>query len=195
MSKKDEYLKILENTVGFTEDKVGSELIYDGRIIHVYRDAIRLPNGSDAVREAVRHIGAVCVVPVTDDGKVVLVRQFRYPFGKMIYEIPAGKLDLRDEEHSRAAMRELEEETGYICSSLEYIGDLYSTPGFCDEVIHMYCARGLVKGKPHPDEDGFIDTVAIPIEDVKDMILDGDITDSKTQAAVLKVYVKYFSKS
>lgn len=195
MNNKNDYLEILNESEGFSETQTDSQLIYDGRIIHVYRDGITLPDGTGAVREVVRHIGAVCVVPVTDDGRVILVRQFRYPFGKMIYEIPAGKLDSRDEEHSVAAMRELEEETGYTCKELEYIGDLYSTPGFCDEVIHMYCARGLVKGAPHPDEDEFIDTVAIPMETVRDMILDGDIADSKTQAAVLKVYVKYFSKS
>ena len=186
------YAKLTEPRRELTEKPTDSELIYDGRIIHVFRDAAELPNGESATREVVRHVGAVCVVPLTDDGEVVLVRQFRYPFGRLLLEIPAGKLDSRDEQPELAARRELEEETGLTCTELVHIGDLYSTPGFCDEVIHMYCARGLHRGTAHPDDDEFIDTVQLPISTVKDMILEGCISDSKTQTAILKVFIGHF---
>ena len=108
----------------------------------------------------------------------------------MIFEIPAGKLDSTTEDPASAALRELEEETGYGCRKLKYIGDLHSTVGFCDEVIHMYAAYGLTSGDMHPDEDEFIDHLLIPLQDAVDMIMRGEITDSKTQAAILKVYIQ-----
>lgn len=173
----------------FTESIQSSELIYDGAVVHLYKDTVTLPDGRSAVREVIRHIGAVCVVPVTDDNEVIFVRQFRYALGKMILEIPAGKLNSKDEDPSSAVLRELEEETGYSCRELNFIGDIHTTVGFCDEVIHMYSARGLTKGVSHPDDDEFIDTVKLPLEEAVKMILNGQLTDAKTQAAILKVYI------
>lgn len=169
-----------------TEKKISSKSIYEGKIIHLSVDDVRLPDGKPAVREVVRHPGAVCVVPITDEGEVLCVRQFRYPFSRVTLEIPAGKLDSPDEEHEAAARRELAEETGAVCRELTFIGELYSSPAILDEVIYMYCARGLSYIEADPDDDEFIEPVRIPLATIKDMILAGEIKDAKTQAAVLK---------
>lgn len=170
------------------ETPLASELIYDGKIVHLYKDTVLLPNGQSALREVIRHVGAVCVVPLTDEGEVVCVRQFRYPHAKVLLEIPAGKLDSKEEDRPSAALRELREETGALCQTLTPLGQLLSTPAFVDEVIDMYLAEGLTFGDTDPDEDEFLDVVRIPLEDMVDMILRGDVTDAKTQAAVLKVW-------
>ena len=170
------------------ETPLASELIYDGKIVHLYKDNVLLPNGQSALREVIRHVGAVCVVPLTDEGEVVCVRQFRYPHAKVLLEIPAGKLDSKEEDRPSAALRELREETGALCQTLTPLGQLLSTPAFVDEVIDMYLAEGLTFGDTDPDEDEFLDVVRIPLEDMVDMILRGDVTDAKTQAAVLKVW-------
>lgn len=171
------------------ETPTASELIYDGKIVHLYRDTVTLPNGKPALREVIRHVGAVCVVPLTDEDEVICVRQFRYPHEKVLLEIPAGKLDSKDEDRPSAALRELQEETGARCEKLTSLGRLLSTPAFVDEVIDMYLAEGLTFGDTSPDEDEFLNVVRIPLETMVDMILRGDITDAKTQAAVLKVWV------
>ncbi len=171
-----------------TETPLDSQLIYDGKIVHLYKDTVTLPNGQPAIREVIRHVGAVCVVPLTTQGEVVCVRQFRYPHAKVLLEIPAGKLDSKEEDRPAAALRELREETGARCQALIPLGQLLSTPAFVDEVIDMYLAEGLTFGDTDPDEDEFLDVVRIPLEDMVDMILRGDITDAKTQAAVLKVW-------
>ena len=171
------------------ESPLASELIYDGKIVHLYKDTVTLPNGKPALREVIRHVGAVCVVPLTDEGEVICVRQFRYPHAKVLVEIPAGKLDSRQEDHAEAALRELREETGARCDRLTSLGQLLSTPAFVDEVIDMYLAEGLTFGDTAPDEDEFVDVVRIPLPDMVDMILRGEIADARTQAAVLKVWV------
>ena len=172
-----------------TESQISSELIYDGKIVHLYRDTVTLPNGQPAIREVIRHVGAVCVVPLTDEGEVICVRQFRYPHGKVLLEIPAGKLDSKEEDRPSAALRELQEETGARCERLIPLGQLLTTPAFVDEVIDMYLAEGLTFGDTNPDEDEFLDVVRIPLSDLVDRILRGEIADAKTQAAVLKVWV------
>ena len=170
------------------ESPLSSKLIYDGKIVHLYQDTVTLPDGTPAIREVIRHVGAVCVVPLTDEGEVVCVRQFRYPHAKVLLEIPAGKLDSKEEDHTSAALRELREETGARCQTLTPLGQLLSTPAFVDEVIDMYLAEGLTFGDTDPDEDEFLDVVRIPLEQLVDSILQGDVTDAKTQAAVLKVW-------
>ena len=170
----------------FEEKQVASELIFDGKVLHLYKDDIELPDGRGAFREYVRHIGAVCVVPVTDEGEVICVRQFRYPLGRVILEIPAGKLDSYTEDFQEAALRELREETGATCERLDFIGDLITTPALMDEVIHLYLARGLSFGETDFDEDEFLDVVRMPLDTLVDMVMDGRIKDSKTQAAILK---------
>ena len=172
----------------FTERQLSSELIYDGIILHVYRDEIEQSTGHKAVREIIRHNGAVCVVPITEQGEVICVRQFRYPFASTIIEIPAGKLDSKDEIPEVAARRELREETGMTCEKLTYIGKMYGSPAILDEVIHMYIAEGLTKGDCDPDEDEIIETVTFPLDKMFDMIMNGEICDAKTQIAVLKAY-------
>ena len=132
-----------------TELRLSGERIFSGRIIGVERDRVRLPDGGESVREVVRHPGAVCVVPLTDSGEVLLVRQYRYPEGRVFTEIPAGKLEVA--EHgadcfAAAARRELKEETGAECGRLTFIGDFYSSPAVFDEVIHMYLAEELNMG-------------------------------------------------
>ncbi len=168
------------------EQGISSESLYRGVIIDVYRDTVRLPDGNEAFRELIRHNGAVCVVPLTDAGEVLCVRQYRYPFGRVTVEIPAGKLDSPDEDHREAALRELREETGASCEDLVFIGDLYPSPAILDEVIHMYYARGLTMGETDPDDDEFIEPEPIPMAKLVDMIASGEICDAKTQAAVLK---------
>ena len=168
------------------EQGISSQSLYRGVIIDVYRDTVRLPDGNEAFRELIRHNGAVCVVPITDAGEVLCVRQYRYPFGRVTVEIPAGKLDSPDEDHREAALRELREETGASCEELVFIGDLYPSPAILDEVIHMYYARGLTMGETDPDDDEFIEPEPIPMAKLVDMIASGEICDAKTQAAVLK---------
>lgn len=168
------------------EKKVASELIFDGKILHLYRDDITLPNGNPAERELIRHIGAVCVIPVTDDGLCVMERQYRYAVDEVVLEIPAGKLDSRDENHELAARRELEEETGYHAKELIPLGKFYPACAYSDETIWMYLAKGLTKGDRHLDEDEFLDVELIPLKDLVTQVLEGSIPDVKTQLAILK---------
>lgn len=168
------------------EKTVASELIFDGKILHLYRDDISLPNGAPAEREVIRHIGAVCVIPVTDDGFAVMERQYRYPVAEVILEIPAGKLDSKDEDHEEAARRELEEETGYRAKELIPLGKFYPACAYSDETIWMYLAKGLTKGDRHPDADEFLDVELIPLKDLVGQVLAGTIPDAKTQIAILK---------
>ena len=168
------------------EKKIATEEIFEGFVLHVQKDTIKLPNEKTATRELIRHIGAVCVVPVTDDGKVIVERQFRYPIDSVITEIPAGKLDSKDEDRLHAIKRELREETGYEASEWVDMGVYYPAPAYSDEKINMYLARGLTKGERRLDEDEFLNIVAIPIEELRDDIMSGKITDGKTQVAILK---------
>ena len=168
------------------EVKAASEEIFDGFVLHVMKDTVTLPNGNTATRELIRHIGAVCVVPVTDDNKVIMERQFRYPINRVITEIPAGKLDAADEDRLFAAKRELREETGYEADEWIDMGLYYPAPAYSDEKITMYLARGLKKGARDLDEDEFLNIVEIPIDELVDDIMSGRITDGKTQVAILK---------
>ena len=170
------------------EKTVESESIYDGRVLHVYCDTVSLPDGNQSKREYAKHKGAVAVVPLTDEGEVICVRQYRYAHRKVLLEIPAGKLDTFEEDFISATTRELREETGATCRKLQFIGDLISTPALIDEVIHMYLARGLEFGDTDPDEDEFLDVVKIPLEELVRMVMNGEIKDSKTQTAILKTH-------
>lgn len=168
------------------ERQTASELIFDGKILHLYRDDIALPNGAPAEREVIRHVGAVCVIPITDDGCAVMERQYRYPVDEVILEIPAGKLDSKAEDHEAAARRELEEETGYQARELIPLGKFYPACAYSDETIWMYLAKGLTKGDRHPDSDEFLDVELIPLRELVQQVLTGQIPDAKTQIAVLK---------
>ncbi|MBQ7346905.1 MAG: NUDIX hydrolase [Clostridia bacterium] len=174
------------NDKALEERCVSSELIYDGKVVHLYVDRIALPNGAPSIREYVRHIGAVAVLPLTADGEVICVRQYRYAHGCVMTEIPAGKLDSREEDHIEAALRELREETGARCGKLTYLGLYRSTPAILDEKIDLYLAEELTFGETDPDEDEFLEIVRLPLESLVDQVMAGEITDGKTQVAVLK---------
>ncbi len=168
------------------EVTASSETIFDGVILHVKRDMVTLPNGNETVREVIRHIGAVCVIPVLDNGDVIVERQYRYPPDKVITEIPAGKLDAADEDRMEAIQRELREETGYTADEWTVIGDLYPAPAYSDEFITMYMARGLHRGEQDLDADEFLDVTTVPLKDLVQDVMDGKIPDAKTQICVLK---------
>lgn len=172
----------------FKETTASSELIFDGKVLHVYKDIINLPDGNQSMREYCKHNGAVAVVPLTRDGEVVCVRQYRYALDRVTLEIPAGKFDYIGEDHREAALRELREETGYIPGKLTDIGPLSTSPALLTEIIYMYLAEDMVEGETDPDVDEFLEIVKIPLEEMVDMILRGEIQDAKTQAAVIKVW-------
>lgn len=169
------------------EKTLSSTPIFDGKVLHARLDEITLPNEVKATREYCHHNGAVCVIPLTDAHEVICVRQYRYPFHEALIEIPAGKLDTPDEDPTSAAIRELREETGAVCKELTYMGLYYPSPAILDEKIYMYLAEGLSFGETDFDDDEFIEVVRIPLEDLKEAILDGRIRDGKTQAAILRV--------
>ena len=169
-----------------TERKTDSQEIFDGVVVHLFKDTVELPNGKPATREVIRHVGAVGIVPLTDDGKVIMERQFRYPLNRVITEIPAGKLDSFTEDRLSAAKRELEEETGYTAKEWTVLGDYYPAAAYCDERITIYLARGLELGTRHLDEDEFLNFEAVPLTQLVEEVMAGRITDGKTQVAILK---------
>lgn len=169
------------------EKKLSSRQVFDGVVVKLFVDEVELPDGTKSVREIVRHPGAVCVVPVTDDGQVIMVRQFRYAFGEVLLELPAGKLE-KGEDPYEAALRELEEETGAVAKNVEHIGELYTTVALFDEKIQMYLATGLSYKSAHPDEGELLEVVKIPLSTLVDMVMNGEIKDSKTQIALLKAH-------
>ena len=173
--------------MNFEEKQLRYEYKYKGKIVNMRVDDILLPDGKNAKREVIEHSGGVCVAALTDDKKILLVKQFRYPYGEIIYEIPAGKRDRQNEEPLECGKRELREETGATAERYFSLGELYPTPGYCGEIIWMFGATGLSFGNTDPDEDEFITFEAIEIEKVVNMILSGEIKDAKTQAAVLKL--------
>ena len=168
------------------EKKLRGEHIFEGRVVDLWRDEVELPNGKVGVREVVRHVGAVSVLPLDSEGRVICVRQYRYPFGEIMLEVPAGKLDSKDEDVVLAALRELREETGAVCEELISLGKLIPSCAVCDEVISMFVATGLSFGDTDPDDDEFLDVVRIPLGELVDMVMEGKIRDAKTQTSVLK---------
>lgn len=172
------------------ERMVSSQTIFEGKIIKVTVDKAQLPDGKLATREVVYHPGGVAVLALDKDNQVTLVKQFRYPIQKVLLELPAGKLDHGvTEDHLLGAQRELSEETGLEAEEWTYLGYTLASPGFCDEALHMYLARGLKRSQQHPDEDEFLDVVTMPFDQLAAQVMDGTITDAKTVAATLKVKV------
>lgn len=160
--------------------------VYEGKILNVRRDLAALPNGTESVRDVVEHNGGVCVAPLTDDGELIFVRQFRYPHGEVILELPAGKLE-KDEPDYDAGKRELEEETGMVAGEYRKLGVMYPTPAYSSEVIHLYAAWNLSETQAHPDSDEFLELERIPLEKAVDMVMNGELPDGKTQVLVLRV--------
>ena len=167
------------------EKFLSSEDIYPGRIIHVQRWQVELPNGQTAMREVVRHNGASAIVPVDDLGRVTLVRQHRVAIDECTWEIPAGKLDGPDEDPFDAAKRELEEETGLQAEHWQKLTSMYTTPGFCNEKIAIYLATGLSQHPSHPDADEFLRIKKIPLDDAIAQCMSGEIRDGKTLVGLL----------
>lgn len=169
------------------EKTVSQDVRFNGHIINLRVDNALLPNGNHATREVVEHPGGVCVAALTAEQELLFVRQFRYPYGEVLLELPAGKLDRDGEDPLEAGKRELREETGAVAENYRSLGKLYPSPGYCDEIIHLYLAQNLSFGESDPDEDEFLECERIPLDRAVEMVLQNEITDAKTQVAVLKV--------
>jgi ADP-ribose pyrophosphatase len=163
-----------------TEHRLGGQTLLSGGFIEVCRDEVRLPDGKTATREFIRHPGAVAVIPILDDGRCVLVRQYRYPIQKVLLEWPAGKLDA-GESTLACAMRELKEETGYSASEWAYGGEIHNAAAYSDESIWLWFARGLVVGERQLDEGEFVETVLMDPDQLDGVNLRGELPDVKTQ--------------
>jgi len=168
----------------YEEKTVGKKHIYDGNIIKVERLTVTLPNGEESTRDIVLHPGASVIIPVNDDNEVYMVRQYRKPIEKVSLEIPAGKLD-PGEDPETCARRELKEETGLTAKNMKHVISIHSTPGFCNEVLHLFLATGLEDGESCADEDEFISCEKIKIDKLVDMIFRHEITDAKSIIGIL----------
>lgn len=172
------------------EKQKDSKYVYRGAVINLRLDTAILPNGNTAKREVIEHPGGVCVLPIDENGDVILVKQFRYPYMAETLEVPAGKRDKEgDRDPLACGTRELKEETGATAKNYIPLGTLYPSPGYTDEVIYMYAATALSFGEAEPDEDEFINLCRMPLKEAADMVMRGEIPDSKTQVAILKALV------
>ena len=168
------------------ERRVRSESVYSGRLLQVRRDEIRLPDGKAATREYIVHPGAVMIVPIADDGQLVVERQHRYPLDRVLLEFPAGKLD-PDETTLQCAQRELREETGYRAREWAYAGRLHNAPAYSDEFIEIWFARGLVAGAQELDDGEFVDVHTLSEAALLAQVASGELTDAKTMVGLLKL--------
>ena len=167
------------------EKKISSEDVFDGVLLHVKKDTVELPNGHTAPREWIKHPGASAVIPILPNGDIIMVKQYRYPVGKVTLEIPAGKLDAEGEDPLVCAERELSEETGFTAGKIWKLTTIATTVGFSNEWIHLYAAQDLKPGKQHPDDDEFIKYLKIPLKEAVQMVEEGKIFDSKSIIAIL----------
>lgn len=174
--------------------RLNRELMYHGAIVDFYKDTVQVPNGNIVAWDFIGHKGAAAVVPVREDGKLLMVRQYRNALDRYTLEIPAGGLNGADEPTLDAAARELEEETGYRSENLELLITIRTTVAFCNEKIDIYVARNLIKSEQHLDEDEFINVEAYDVEELSRMILEGTIEDSKTISAIMSYKDKYYNK-
>ena len=173
-----------------TEKELSHRQVYNGLIVDVHMDEVSLPNGKTARREVVEHPGGVVVVPLDNEMRVITVTQYRYAIGRPLTELPAGKLEKGETaDFAHAALRELHEEIGATPGTFIPLGVLHSSPGIFSETLHVYLAQNLTFGEPEPDEDEFLEIERIPFSEMVQRIMDGEITDSKTVAAVLKTKV------
>lgn len=170
-----------------TEKKISGEDIFDGVVLHVRKDTVELPNGNTSTREYIKHNGAVCVIPITDDGEVVLERQYRYAIGKVLTEIPAGKLE-PGEDRLEAAKRELKEETGYVAGKMTCIGEFYGSPALLEERVTMYLATELTRSEMQLDDDEFLEVFTMPLEEAYERAMANEFDDAKTHLCILKAY-------
>ncbi len=168
------------------EKQLASDIRFKGRIFTVTVDDVELEDGEKSVREIVHHHGGACILPLFDNGDICLVRQFRYAFGKELWELPAGKLE-QNEDPFEAAKRELTEECGLTADNYINLGEMYPTVGYCSEIIYIYAATGLHQADMHLDEGEFLTPERIPLEEAYRMVMSGEIQDGKTVAAILKI--------
>ena len=166
------------------ETFLAGEVVFSGNLVKLHRDRVRLPDGSEAVREYIRHPGAVAILALLEDGQVVLERQFRYPHGRVFVELPAGKRDA-GEEPAAAARRELQEETGYVAKEWRRLGIIHNAIAYSDEGIELWLARGLEKRAAKPEAGEFLEVFTLPLGEAQAMVRDGRITDAKSVAGLL----------
>jgi ADP-ribose pyrophosphatase len=171
------------------EKTLSTTPLYKGKVIDVSLQEVELPDGKKSKREIVNHPGAVAVIAQTDDGKIVFVRQYRKPLERTIVEIPAGKLE-KGEKPEVTARRELVEETGYTCENMEHIISFYTSPGFADELVHLYYASGLKAGPQQAEEDEFLDVLELTLEEAEKLEKSQDIYDAKTSYALLYLKIQ-----
>ncbi|MBE6956034.1 MAG: NUDIX hydrolase [Ruminococcaceae bacterium] len=171
-----------------TEKTLSSRTEFEGKIVKLTVDTVELPDGATALREVVGHPGGVCVLALLDDGTVPVVRQFRYPLGRTMLELPAGKLEYGEEPRS-AAERELGEEVGLVPGEMTDLGHIYVSPGFCTEKLHIYLGRACTRVPVHPDEDEFLEIEYLPFTELVERVMSGEIQDGKTVVATLKTKV------
>jgi ADP-ribose pyrophosphatase len=173
------------------EKTIKTDRIFTGRVISLQVDEVELPNGKTSKREIIKHPGAVAILPITDDGKIVMVEQFRKALERTLVEIPAGKLE-KGENPQDCARRELEEETGYVCKNLDWIISFYTSPGFADEIVHLYVATGLSEkvDAAKLDEDEFVNIVELSLSEANRYIEEKKIYDAKTAYAIQYMQLK-----
>lgn len=185
LTSNTERLKVMVQN----EKTLSSELLFEGKVVKLYKDEVELENGYKTGREWIKHPGGVCIVALDEEENVYFVEQFRYPFHTALMEIPAGKLEF-GEDHRECGIRELKEEIGATAESFEYLGCLYPTVAYDTEIIHMYLARGLSFGEQHLDEGEFLNVTKIPLSKAFEMVMNNELKDSKTQLAILKAAYK-----
>lgn len=166
------------------EQKIESNEVFNGRLLHVFKDRVRLPDGSTSTREWIKHPGAAAVVPVFKNGDIMLIKQFRYPLREVFYEVPAGKIDSQEDPEKTAA-REVKEETGLIYNKSHYLAPFHPSIGYTDEVIHLFCAWDITETDRRVDDDEFLLTERVSFREAIQMVYDGKITDGKTMVSLL----------
>lgn len=167
------------------ETTVSQETIYEGIIVNVRRDQARLADGRVTNREVIEHPGGVAVFAMDQENRVILVRQFRYPMGEVVLELPAGKLE-KGEDPRDSGLRELAEETGLVPGNFVSMGCSFSSPGIMEEKIHLFFAEDLTQGETHPDDGEFLEVIRVPYEELLDMARRGEIKDGKSLAGIFK---------
>jgi len=169
----------MKSTKELVEKRISRKEVFKGRLLHVFFDEAGLPDGSESTREWIKHPGACAVVPVFENGDVMMIRQFRYPIEQIFWEVPAGKIDA-GETQDETAVRELKEESGLKADQLHYLGHFYPGVGYSDEIIHIYIALGLQELEQQTDADEFVEKERIPFSEAMEMISTGEINDGKT---------------
>lgn len=176
------------------EQKLSSKEVFKGKLLHVYYDQAQLPDGSQSSREWIKHPGACAVVPVFENGDIMLIRQFRYPMKQIFWEVPAGKIDA-GEAQDTTALRELKEEAGLVTRDFRYVGHFYPGIGYSDEIIHIYLAWNLESMEQQTDDDEFVIRERIPFTEALDMVHSGEINDGKTAICLLRAWHHWQEKA